>query len=194
MKDIDYWQLEVNDCIKQNRNNRVVRKNNIDLKNIVKNSINSLNDMNYNFSTYEKEFNDRINTNNVKIVKNESLGIDNSTIKKLKTGKYKIDKTIDFHGKTLDEAFDILIKEINIAYKKGLRCLLVITGKGLRSPENSKTIKNEINNWLNHQLIADKIITYTDAIQKDGGTGAVYVLLKRNKDLSCRKIRTYDTV
>ena len=180
MRDIEYWHREINNCIKKNKNNRVIKKNNIDFKNIINNCINNVKDIDYDFSTNKKEFINIINTN-VKIVKNESLGIDNSTIKKLKTGKYKIDKTIDFHGKTLDEAFDILIKEINIGYNKGLRCLLVITGKGLRSPENSKTIKNEISNWLNHHLIADKIITYTDAIQKDGGTGAIYILLKRNR-------------
>ena len=180
MKDIEYWHNEIQNCIKKNKNNTVVKKNSIDFKNIVRI------DNNIDFFAIEENNNYNYTANNsnvVKIIKNESLGIDNSTIKKLKTGKYKIDKTIDFHGKTLDEAFDILIKEINIAYNKGLRCLLVITGKGLRSPENSKTIKNEINNWLNHHLIADKIITYTDAIQKDGGTGAVYILLKRNRNL-----------
>ena len=58
------------------------------------------------------------------------------------------------------------------------KCLLIITGKGLHSKD--KTIKTSIIEWFSEPFFANKIIKYTDANKKDGGSGALYVLL-RNK-------------
>ena len=115
------------------------------------------------------------------IVKNDTLGIDRKLDKKLKGGQIKIDKTIDFHGKTLDEAFDSLLLNIESAFENGLRMLLVITGKGRGTKEGKESIKSQIEYWMKHPNISSKVIKYTDAQQRDGGTGALYVLLKRKK-------------
>lgn len=117
------------------------------------------------------------NSENIVIGKNETLGIDGRSDKKLRVGKYHIDYTLDLHGFTLDEAYLKVKQTFEIAISKNYRCLLIITGKGLHS--QSKTIKISLEEWLKEPFFSNKIIKWTDAQQKDGGTGAVYVLLKK---------------
>ena len=60
--------------------------------------------------------------------------------KKLKKGKIPIDKKIDFHGLSVFEAEKLFLKTIDYSYKKNLRCLLFITGKGiLKKDEDTST-------------------------------------------------------
>ena len=117
------------------------------------------------------------NSENIVIGKNETLGIDGRSDKKLRLGKYHIDYTLDLHGFTLDEAYLKVKQTFEIAISKNYRCLLIITGKGLHS--QSTTIKTSLEEWLKEPFFSNKIIKWTDAQQKDGGTGAVYVLLKK---------------
>lgn len=117
------------------------------------------------------------NSKNIVIDKNETLGIDSKSDKNLRLGKYHIDYTLDLHGFTLDEAYLKVKQTFEIAISKGFRCLLIITGKGLHS--QNKTIKTSLEEWLKEPFFSNKIIKWTDAQQKDGGTGAVYVLLKK---------------
>lgn len=115
-----------------------------------------------------------------KITKNSSLGIDRKLDKRLKSGNFKIEKVIDFHGLTLDEAFNSLIYNIEKAYENGIRFMLIITGKGKGTKEGCESIKSKIEEWMKHPNISSKVIKYTDAQPKDGGSGAIYVLLKKN--------------
>ena len=114
---------------------------------------------------------------NIAIGKNQTLGIDGRSDKKLRLGKYHIDYTLDLHGFTLDEAYLKVRQTFEIAISKNYRCLLIITGKGLHS--QSTTIKTSLEEWLKESFFSNKIIKWTDAQQKDGGTGAIYVLLKK---------------
>lgn len=125
------------------------------------------------FQKKEKDYSDFV------LEKNKSLGIDRNSDKLLRTGKYPIDKTIDFHGLILDEAFDSLAKEVDYAYNNNLRCLLVITGKGRGTKEGRESIKSSIENWLKMDVISGKIIKYTQAIKKHGGEGAIYILIRK---------------
>ncbi|MDR0571347.1 MAG: Smr/MutS family protein [Rickettsiales bacterium] len=127
-----------------------------------------------------------INDDDIFIDLKENLGIDHNTDKKLKSGKIKIDKTVDFHGLKLDEAFDLLLKSINDGYRDSLRNILFITGKGKNSVGGRETIKTSMEKWLKHPLIAGKVIKYCQATKKDGGSGAFYVFLRREKRLSNR--------
>ena len=89
--------------------------------------------------------------------------------------------TVDFHGMTLEEAFKQLLHQLNLSYENKLRCILLITGKGKNTKPSRESIKGNIEKWLKHQEISSKIIKYVDATNKHGGTGTIYVLLKRNK-------------
>ena len=109
--------------------------------------------------------------------KDTSLGIDWNSDKKLIQGKYNIDYKIDLHGLTLNEAYNKIRLLFNKAEINNYRCLLIITGKGLHS--QNQTIKYSIIEWFKEPYFANKIIKYTDAQKIHGGTGAIYVLLKK---------------
>jgi DNA-nicking Smr family endonuclease len=124
--------------------------------------------------------NTSISNNDFVLEKNKSLGINNSLNKKLETGKLYIDGKLDLHNLTIDNAYNRTFNFIENAFLNKLKCLLIITGKGLHSPTNN-TIKNNLTQWFKQPFFANKIIKYTDATKKDGGSGAIYVLLKTNK-------------
>ena len=113
--------------------------------------------------------------------KNESLGIDRKLDKKLKNGNFVADIKVDFHGLKLDEAFDGLINTIKYAYNNGLKFVLVITGKGYGTKLGKESIKSQIEHWMTHPDISARVIKYVDAQPKDGGGGAIYVLVKSRK-------------
>ena len=128
---------------------------------------------------YENDFDVKIDYyDEYELKKNETKGIDNNTDRRFRLGKLPIDMKIDFHGLTLDEALNSLIKNVNYAYNNHYKCLLIITGKGRGTPDGKDSIKSMIERWLALPELSSKIIKYTDAQQKDGGTGALYILLK----------------
>lgn len=177
MKDINYWLEEVKDC-KKLINKKVVNKKLVGENNSIEELFTKIKN---NKQNCENDF--KISNYNYKLQKNESLGIDRNIDKKLKKGKINIDLKLDFHGLTLEKAFDSLIYNIEKAYNNKLRCILIVTGKGNGTVEGRDSIKNSISKWMEHPNISSRVIKYTDAQKKDGGTGAIYVLLKRNKNL-----------
>ena len=118
----------------------------------------------------------------------------NKTKKLLKKGKMPIDKKIDLHGKTLQEAENEFIKVIKKNYYENRRCLLFITGKGLSSKQNQDE-HNQINKpklyygkireafigWANKTELSKFILTYERAHIEHGGDGAFYIYLRKNK-------------
>lgn len=175
MKQEDWylWQEEMQKCVPIS-SNKVITKTKIEIKD----------KLNENKSTEFKTNYDEINSpkinTNFHLKKNITLGLDANSDKKLRTGNYPIDLILDFHGLTLDQAFDSLIYNIENAYNRGLRCLLVITGKGNRTPAGKTSIKDSIEKWLKIEKISNKIIKYIDADVKHGGTGSLYILLKKH--------------
>ena len=107
-------------------------------------------------------------------------GIDSSLARKFKRGKVPIENTLDMHGLKQKEAEKSLSNFINCSFNTNLRCLLVITGKG-SGLEGSGVLKKMTPHWLNSPLNREKILSFTEAKQSDGGAGALYVLLSKNK-------------
>ncbi|HHF7368467.1 TPA: Smr/MutS family protein [Legionella bozemanae] len=106
--------------------------------------------------------------------------LSNQQFKALKQGKIPWEARLDLHGLKSEKARDILCQFIQTQVESSKKCLLIIHGKGgyLGAPP---VIKNLLNRWL-PQL--DEILAFHSALPKDGGSGAVYVLLKRKKDKS----------
>ena len=102
-------------------------------------------------------------------------GLQNKTFKKLKRGQYRIDAELDLHGMTridAQEQLNIFIAEVR---HHGCRCVRIIHGKGYGSSNNGPVIKPLVNTWLRRRK---EILAFCSARPADGGTGAVYVLLK----------------
>ena len=83
---------------------------------------------------------------------------------------------IDLHGLVEDEAEAELVEFLEGSRRKGLSCVKVIHGRGLRSP-GEPVLKNMVKRLLRGSL-SKHVRAYASAPQKDGGLGATYVLLK----------------
>mgnify|MGYP001227654536 CR=1 FL=1 len=109
---------------------------------------------------------------------------------KLETKKIIKIKSIDLHGYTLDEANKAIESFINKAFLENVNKLIVVTGKGLHS-ENEKDpyvskdlgiLKYSVPEFItNNSSLMSKINEITNAKIEDGGGGAFYILLKKNK-------------
>ena len=108
-------------------------------------------------------------------------GVRKKEMQRLKRGNIQLNFEIDLHGLSQREAHDKLESLITMYAKDGLKSGIVIHGKGLRSENNEPKLKMLTNQILrNHH----SVIAFNSATAKDGGPGAVYVLLKnlRNND------------
>ena len=102
-------------------------------------------------------------------------GIQKSIFKKLKKGQYKVGAELDLHGHTRPEAQVTLTKFIQLAREDDIRCVRIIHGKGYGSNNQGPKLKPMVNKWLQQR---NEILAFCSARPSDGGTGAVYVLLK----------------
>ncbi len=103
-------------------------------------------------------------------------GLQNKTIKKLKRGALEIDDTIDLHGLTRQQAEQVLEAFLAEQLDQQHRCILIIHGKGTRSHDNQPVLKNLCENILK---LKASVLAFCSAHNRDGGTGALYVLLKK---------------
>lgn len=106
-------------------------------------------------------------------------GLDRATERRVARGEMKIDRRIDLHGLTLEDAHAALDRFVRQAVRDGARMLLVITGKGTRS---EGAIKREAPHWLRRGEQAAQVLRILPARAKHGGEGALYVLLRRKRD------------
>ena len=102
-------------------------------------------------------------------------GIQKSIFKKLKKGQFNIGAELDLHGHTRIEAQDALSKFIQAVREDNIRCVRIIHGKGYGSNNQGPIIKPLVNKWLQQR---NEILAFCSARPSDGGTGAVYVLVK----------------
>ena len=121
----------------------------------------------------------RIDTN---IDQNNSLfyhrgGLQHAYLKRLKRGDIKIEARLDLHGQTLDQAQRSLSQFIEASVDAGLRCVLIVHGRGLGS-ENRPLLKQAVSQWLPQ---INRVLAFSSAIPSHGGVGAVYVILRRQR-------------
>ncbi|MDA7961923.1 MAG: Smr/MutS family protein [Gammaproteobacteria bacterium] len=103
-------------------------------------------------------------------------GLQTRVMRKLKRGEYRIGAELDLHGLTTAEAEKALSDFLRAAAAKGAKAALVIHGKGLRSGGKGGVMKRFVLGWLKKR---GEVKAFCSAVGKDGGTGAVYVLLGR---------------
>ena len=103
-------------------------------------------------------------------------GISRQIMRRLRNGRYIIEAELDLHGLRRDQAKQELVWFIQQCQLKALRCVRIIHGKGQRSPNKQPVLKSKTAAWLKQM---DEILAYCTAPNTDGGTGALYVLLKR---------------
>ena len=105
-------------------------------------------------------------------------GIQKSVFRKLRSGQYRISDELDLHGTTIKQAKQILMYYLQETPQFESCCVRIIHGKGHRSGNNKPVLKTQVNHWLTEH---ERVLAFHSAKAKDGGTGAVYVLLKTLK-------------
>ena len=139
-----------------------------------------------NLNKYSKSNKKRTISRNTKFKKNtkklhelklgQGIALSKKNIRNFSKGNVFIENKLDLHGFNLVEAKNLLEKFINQAVKNNKRLILVITGKG---KEGEGIIKNNIVSWLNAKDIRNKILAVNYASKKHGGSGAIYILLRK---------------
>ena len=105
-------------------------------------------------------------------------GIQQKKVQDIKNGKYNCQKTIDLHGCKQKEAIHVLSNFLKVCLEKNITMVLVVHGKSINTNNEKPIIKNTTVALLNHY---SSVLGYCSALPKDGGSGALYVLLKSTR-------------
>jgi DNA-nicking Smr family endonuclease len=102
-------------------------------------------------------------------------GLGTDILVKLRRNHWVVQTVIDLHGMTTAEAHDALADFLLEARTQGVRCVRVIHGKGLTSPNREPVLKGKVRRWLSQW---DDVLAYCEAPRHAGGSGAVVALLR----------------
>jgi len=102
-------------------------------------------------------------------------GLGAHVLRKLRRGHWIIQDELDLHGFNSADARELLVEFLAQCMRKGLRCVRIVHGKGLRSKNRQPVLKSKVATWL---MRRDEILAYCQARPTEGGRGAVVVLLK----------------
>ncbi len=103
-------------------------------------------------------------------------GMPHATMRRLRHGAYRCQAELDLHGMVVDVARHCLAVFLREAIDHGYRCVRIVHGKGLRSGHRGPVLKYKVAGWLRQR---SEVLAFTSARVVDGGTGALYVLLRR---------------
>lgn len=109
------------------------------------------------------------------------LGVDPLVPARLRAGRYSPEKHLDMHGMNARQAYDALTWFIRDAYQNGLRCVVVVTGRGRNSPDGVGVLRLLLQRWLTRDPFKRVVLAFCTARPGDGGPGAVYLLLRKHK-------------
>ena len=130
------------------------------------------------FTTYSKALED-----------NEFGGIDKSLLRRFKREEFRVEAVLDLHGLKEDEAFVQVDDFISKSYGEGKRCVIIVTGKGNIHQQEEDIfavhgiLKHSVPRWLNLPRIRSMILIYKHPSERLGGSGALYILLKKNRNI-----------
>jgi DNA-nicking Smr family endonuclease len=102
-------------------------------------------------------------------------GVPAQVLRRLRRGHWVVQDDLDLHGLTSIEARAATATFLMECVQRGVRCVRIVHGKGLRSPNREPVLKRKLSRWLN---VRDEVLAYCEARPVDGGSGAVVVLLR----------------
>lgn len=108
----------------------------------------------------------------------QAAGLDRRRMERLKRGQLPIDAVVDLHGMTQAAAHRRIEHVVADSAAAGLRCLLVITGKGA---QGGGILRQRLADWLNLPATRPHVLAFVEARPEHGGGGAFYVLLRRKR-------------
>jgi DNA-nicking Smr family endonuclease len=99
-------------------------------------------------------------------------------VRSLRRGMLPVDGRLDLHGFSAAQAQEQLVEFLRTMRTRNERCVLVIHGKGERTPGGG-VLRGEISAWLSQGRAREHVLAFVTAREEDGGEGAVYVALRR---------------
>jgi DNA-nicking Smr family endonuclease len=105
-------------------------------------------------------------------------GLQNGVMRKLRRGQFDVGAELDLHGMTVPLAWRALREFLARCLLTDTRCVRVIHGKGLSTPGRPPVLKSRVNAWLRQD---GDVLAFCSARAQDGGTGALYVLLRKQR-------------
>jgi len=105
-------------------------------------------------------------------------GVQDGVFRKLRQGKYPMEARLDLHRKTAEQAREEVFGFIREAHAYDLRNVLLVPGRGNHNQSQEAVLKSYLNKWLPE---FEEVQAFCSAIPAHGGTGAVYVMLKKSE-------------
>ncbi|KAF3999160.1 Smr/MutS family protein [Glaciimonas immobilis] len=102
-------------------------------------------------------------------------GVGADVLTKLHRGHWAIRQQVDLHGLRVDQARDTLAEFLQVAQRRGWRCVSIIHGKGFGSVNQVPVLKGKVRDWL---VQIEGVVAFCQASEAEGGSGALVVLLK----------------
>ena len=112
-----------------------------------------------------------------------SVGLDRSVLRRLRSGGIRPESQVDLHGQDAATARRNVRQAVLDARDAGMRCVLVIHGRG-RHSEAGPILREALPGWLAEAPLGPFVLAFTPALPNDGGNGACYVLLRRRRESS----------
>lgn len=106
-------------------------------------------------------------------------GIDARLLRSLRRGDFTLQGRLDLHGMTQVQAKEAVDRFLTDSRRTNKRCVLIVHGRGLNSQDQVPVLKERMREWLNQKRLGKTVLAFATARPQDGGTGAVYVLLRR---------------
>jgi DNA-nicking Smr family endonuclease len=103
-------------------------------------------------------------------------GVQEGQMRKLKAGQIPFEGSLDLHGLSVEKARELLWDFLAEAGKYEIRCVRVTHGKAARIDGKRPLIKSHVNTWLRQH---PQVLGFSSCLPRHGGTGALYVMLKR---------------
>ena len=103
-------------------------------------------------------------------------GVQRRETDRLRRGRFKVEADLDLHGRIVADAVAALDHFLEDSRRRGRRCVRIIHGKGFGSRSGLPIMKAHVDRWLRAR---SEVLAFCSATPPDGGTGALYVLLRR---------------
>jgi DNA-nicking Smr family endonuclease len=123
----------------------------------------------------------------VEFIEGAVSGVDRRLVRRLRAGDFAYQAHLDLHGMTAEAARVAVDRFLTGAHQKGQRCVLIIHGRGRNSKDQVPVLKTRLAQWLARGSWARLVLAFTSARACDGGAGALYVLLRRQRHTGARR-------
>lgn len=103
-------------------------------------------------------------------------GVQHGVFRKLRLGQYPIEARLDLHRMTIEQARREVFAFVGDCVRYGLRSVIILHGKGERNPDGIAQLKSHLAKWLPE---LESVLAFHSAQKHHGGTGAVYVMVRK---------------